>query len=190
MKENLTEVIAIYSGNIPANDFVEAAKLTGEKLKVIKDIPREVRFTVCSFGADGANYKKVCENLPVEKLSAKKLFSAESGCELALIDSAAGLIDAVGERYRGTPEHEIPGRIIFVIIAFGKDNASRKHTYDQLREVIGHQSGVYGWEFYLITDTPFVAEKLGFAADRTIFAASDTQGAFPRALGELCEILL
>jgi hypothetical protein len=45
------------------------------------------------------------------------------------------------------PEGERPGKVIFVIVTHGLENASRTYTREQVFERIRHQTEVYGWEF-------------------------------------------
>ncbi|MDR0222404.1 MAG: hypothetical protein LBI38_02570 [Oscillospiraceae bacterium] len=190
MKENLVEIVALYSDNIPVADFTETAKFAGGKLDFFKNASKEIRFTICAFGSGGAKYKKVCENTPAGELAPEKLFSVENSYKVAMIDSAVKLAEELGARYRDTPPEEIPGEIVFVIVVFGKDNASKKHTYKELREVIEHQTAVYGWRFYIVTDTPSIAEKLGFPDGDAVFAPTDTEGFFPQVINEICDKII
>jgi len=184
MKDNLTEVVALYSDNIPEEAFTAMAKAIKENFKTLKNPEKEIRFTVASFGK-GDGYKKLCENTPVDKLKPDKLFIYEKDSfKISLIDSATALIDDLGERYRNTQLEDLPGRIIFVIISFGKDNASKKHTYEDLKWVVAHQSGIYKWEFYVVSDTETIAEKLEIPPENAVIA-SDGDESLTEAMEKL-----
>jgi len=190
MKDNLTEIVALYSDNIPVEGFFGTVKVINGELEKLKNSGKDLRFTVASFGKyDG--YKKMCENLPAEKLEPEKILAlnAES-FKIALLDSATALIDDTGARYAKTPEEEIPSRIVFVIFVFGKDNASKKHTYEDLKWVIAHQSGIYKWEFFIVTDTPSIAEKLEIPDENVVIASTDTDDFLPEAVEKLIRLIV
>jgi len=65
----------------------------------------------------------------------------------ALLDAIGRTIDELGARLAATPEGERPGKVIFVIVTDGLENASRTYTREQVFERIRHQTDVYGWEF-------------------------------------------
>jgi len=98
----------------------------------------------------------------------KIISSVQTGYEITLIDSAVNFADETGVRYCNTPAEEIPERIIFVMTLLGKDNASKSYTYDKLREIIEHQSYVYKWEFFMVTDEPSNAEAIGIGEQNLI----------------------
>jgi hypothetical protein len=185
MRDNLTEIIALYSDKIPESEFkgvVTAIKAEAEPLQTAGE---EFRFTVASFGTNGANYKKLCENASDCRIAEKKFPCGKKSYQVALVDSATLLAQEAGVRYCGTPEIEIPSRIVFVMIVFGKDNASKKYTYDSLREVVEHQSYVYKWEFFMITDDSSNAERLAIPEDNVVLTTTDTKGYFCESVKEL-----
>ena len=65
----------------------------------------------------------------------------------ALLDAIGRTIDELGARLAAMPAAERPGKVIFVIITDGLEDASREHTREQVFQRIRHQSDVYGWEF-------------------------------------------
>ena len=47
-----------------------------------------------------------------------------------------------------------PANVIVVIVTDGEENASKKHTLEEVRDMIQHQQDVYGWKFiFLGADT-------------------------------------
>jgi hypothetical protein len=65
----------------------------------------------------------------------------------ALLDAIGRTIDELGARLAAMPAADRPGKVIFVIITDGLENASREYTREQVFQRIRHQSDVYGWEF-------------------------------------------
>lgn len=110
----------------------------------------------------------------------------ETGYEVTLVDSGVGAADSTGLRYSNTPAEEIPGRIVFVMTVLGRDNASKANTYDRLREIVEHQSYVYKWEFFILTDEPFNAQTLSIPEANTI---TISDGEIIPAIEELMERL-
>lgn len=71
------------------------------------------------------------------------------GCT-ALLDAVGNAINTVGQRLSETPEHERPGKVIFVITTDGKENASCEFTKTKIKEMIELQQNVYSWTFMFL----------------------------------------
>ncbi|MCM1417990.1 MAG: hypothetical protein NC084_05675 [Bacteroides sp.] len=127
------------------------------------------------------------ENKPIAKIAAKDYrFETGNGQgECRMLDAVAQLMDDVGARLSATPEEERPSRVIVTISVFGRDNASKKCTYDRLAEMIAHQRDVYKWKFFLMTDFTINMEKLGIAPDDTIVLHKDDPDLFKTGYEEL-----
>jgi len=65
----------------------------------------------------------------------------------ALLDAIGRTILAVGERLTNTPEPERPGKVIFLIITDGQENASKGFSRDQIKNMIREQTDKYSWLF-------------------------------------------
>ena len=65
----------------------------------------------------------------------------------ALLAAIGRTIDELGARLAAMSAGERPGKVIFVIVTDGLENASRTYTREQVFERIRHQADVYGWEF-------------------------------------------
>jgi uncharacterized protein YegL len=90
-------------------------------------------------------------------------------------------IDALGERLASTPESRRPGKIVFIIMTDGLENASsRQYTKELLAEKIKHQESKYGWNFLFLgkdIDAEVEGAKAGFKS-----ATTASTGSFERAL--------
>jgi len=64
-----------------------------------------------------------------------------------LLDAVGQTIEATGERLAGMPEPERPGRVLFVIITDGLENASRQFTKAQVTRLVEQQRRQYSWQF-------------------------------------------
>ena len=182
MKTNLTEIIVLYGDNIPQKEFAGTDQTIRKALQPLKESGVELRFTVAAFGA---GYSKFCENAFDCTVAAKNHAPGGDGYGNAPVDAAVLLAREIGVRYCGTPEVEIPGRIVFVMAVLGKDNASKQFTYEHLKEVVEHQSYVYKWEFFMLTDEPANVEKLSIQEDNAVIVSCDADGYFQPAIERL-----
>jgi len=79
-----------------------------------------------------------------------------------LLDAVGRTIGRTGERLAAQAEPHRPGRVLFVIITDGMENASREFSRAQVRELIDRQRTVYRWEFiYLGANVDAFAEAGG-----------------------------
>lgn len=182
MNDHLHELVFILDQSASIKDHLETATKNLKKLiSDQKKLPVQTNVTANVFGSD---YVTVCDGLPIEKVKlTQKLFPTSGVCPL--IDSAVRAIDDVGVRLSNTTEDDRPSRVIVVIVTFNRDNASKKHTFEELAEIIRHQTEVYKWQFFLITDFSINMEKLGISEDHTIILKKDQQDAFKNAYKEL-----
>lgn len=101
----------------------------------------------------------------------------------ALLDSLGRMVVTAGERLAALPEDQRPGSVIVGVMTDGYENASQDWTYARIKELIEHQTRVYGWQFmYLGADQDAIEEgaKMGFArADSLAYA----RGKADKAMG-------
>ena len=86
-----------------------------------------------------------------------------------LLDALGQTIVATGARLRAMPESDRPGRVIFVAITDGLENASHEYNLDRIREMIQHQESVYKWDFVYLganVDAFAESEAMGFASHK------------------------
>ena len=93
-----------------------------------------------------------------------------------LLDAVGRTITRTGERLAALSESERPGRVLFLIITDGIENASREFSKAQIRELIERQRRVYQWDFiYLGANVDAFAEAGGMgigAAHAAAFRAT------------------
>lgn len=68
----------------------------------------------------------------------------------ALLDAMGSAIDRTGTRLLLMREPDRPGKVVFVVITDGIENASRKYRADLVNQMIAHQRSKYGWEFVFL----------------------------------------
>lgn len=88
-----------------------------------------------------------------------------------LLDTIAGTIIRTGKALAAMPEALRPGKVLFVIITDGEENASRIYNHQRVMEMIQHQSIVYKWEFMYLganQDAIQVGATFGISATRSM----------------------
>ena len=100
------------------------------------------------------------------------------GCT-ALLDAVGGAIHHIGNVHKYAREEDRPERTMFVITTDGLENASRRYTYDKVKEMIQRQKEKYGWEFLFLganIDAAKEAARFGIDADRAANYHADHTG--------------
>lgn len=134
----------------------------------------------------GSEYRTVYDNLPINKYKPPKETIPFNG-ECPMIDSTEKAVFDLGERLNRTYEGCRPCKVIVVIVTFGRDNASKKHTYAELAEIIKRQTEVYKWSFFLLTDFSINMEKMNICEENTVIVKKSEPNAFEKAFAELNE---
>ncbi len=100
------------------------------------------------------------------------------GCT-ALIDAIGGAIHHIGNIHKYAREEDIPEHTVFVITTDGMENASRRYTSRQVKEMVERQKSKYGWEFIFLganIDAVETAKSFGIDANRAVNYHSDSKG--------------
>ena len=100
------------------------------------------------------------------------------GCT-ALLDAVGGAIHHIGNIYKYARPEDVPEHPLFVIPPDGMENASRRYSVRQVKEMIQRQKEKYGWEFLFLganIDAVETAGSLGIAPDRAVNYHCDSEG--------------
>lgn len=102
------------------------------------------------------------------------------------VRGATALLDAVGRTImktvnaqKQTMEGYRAGKVLFVIITDGMENASRKYSYGKISSMIRREKEKYGWEFLFLganIDAAAEAKRFGIGADRAANFHADRKG--------------
>ena len=88
----------------------------------------------------------------------------------ALLDAVGSTIQHIARIHKyAHPDHK-PENTLFVIITDGMENASRKFTYEKVKQLITHEQDKYGWEFLFLganIDVAAEGARLGIPEGRT-----------------------
>lgn len=97
----------------------------------------------------------------------------------ALVDSFHRMIVEVGESLAARSEDERPGKVVFVTLTDGYENASREVSNEQLKTLIQDQESTYSWEFIFLganIDAVSVGGSYGIKAGNAITYGATKHG--------------
>ena len=192
MKKNLTELVFILdrSGSMAGleQDTIGGFNAMIEKQK--REAGEAYVSTVLFDSACEVIHDRV--NLgSVPKLTEKEYYVR--GCT-ALLDAVGGAIHHIGNVHKYAREEDRPEKTLFVITTDGMENASRRYSYEKVREMIKRQKEKYGWEFLFLganIDAAREAARFGITQDRAANYHADAMGTavIYEAMGEaVCNV--
>ena len=100
------------------------------------------------------------------------------GCT-ALLDALGGAIRHIVNIHRYARPEDVPAHTTFVIMTDGLENASRRYSSAEVKEMIRHEKEKYGWEFLFLAaniDAVETAGRMGIDADRAVNYHADSRG--------------
>ncbi len=178
MKENLTEIVAILDRSWSMTAIVDDTiggfnTFVAEQRKA----PGDAVLTLAQFDD---KYEVVYAAKPLAEVPPLQLIPRGS---TALFDAVGRTIASVGQRLAQTPEADRPGKVLFLIMTDGHENASKEFTADDVAKMIRHQTEAYFWGFIFLganQDAVLTARSIGIAP-----ASSITYGANPKGTSDV-----
>ena len=177
MKKNLTELVFILdrSGSMAGleDDTIGGfnSMLAKQKDEAGEAVVSTVLFdNKCEVIHDRVDIQRI------EPMTRKEYYVR--GCT-ALLDAIGGAIHHIGNVHKYAREEDRPEKTLFVITTDGMENASRRYSYEKVREMITRQKEKYGWEFLFLganIDAAKEAARFGIDADRAANYHADTKG--------------
>ena len=100
------------------------------------------------------------------------------GCT-ALLDAIGGAIKHIGNIHKYARAEDVPANTMFVITTDGMENASKKYTGSEIKQMIKRQKEKYGWEFIFLganIDAVETAKNFGIDEQRAVNYHADSKG--------------
>lgn len=177
MRKGLTEVVFILdrSGSMSG---LEADTIGGFNSMIAKQQKEEGEAYISTVLFDDTCevlYDRVPVN-KVEPMNDNQYYVR--GCT-ALLDAIGGAIHHIGNVHKYAREEDRPEKTLFIITTDGMENASRKYSYEKVKEMVERQKEKYGWEFLFLganIDAIDVAGKFGIDSNRALNYVSDHKG--------------
>ena len=177
MKKNLTELVFILdrSGSMSG---LEADTIGGfnAMLEKQKAEPGEAFVSTVLFDHETEVIHDRLDIQKIEPMTRNEYYVR--GCT-ALLDAVGGAIHHIGNVHKYAREEDRPEKTLFVITTDGMENASRKYSYEKVREMIQRQKEKYGWEFIFLganIDAAKEAARFGIGAEYAADYHADSQG--------------
>ena len=177
MKKNLTEIVFILdrSGSMAGleKDTIGGFNAMIEKQKAEKG---EAYISTVLFDNESVVIHDRISLDRIPKLTEKEYYVR--GCT-ALLDAVGGAIHHIANVHKYAREEDRPEKTLFVITTDGMENASRRYTYDKVKQMITRQKEMFGWEFLFLganIDAAREAARFGIGADRAANYHADHQG--------------
>jgi hypothetical protein len=190
MKIGLTEIIILHDNNAPVENFEEIASKYGKAFfNTLKKSQGEGEIRV-TLGAFGEKHKFFTDDTPVAAVRPSMKHFANGNGMRNIFDSVANAMSEKGKVYNAADESEHPENVIVVLATFGRDNASKNFTYNQIAEMVAHQSDIYKWNFISITAEPLIPEQLGIPSENIIRIDKEDEDFWSKALSECASLIL
>ncbi len=177
MKKNLTELIFILdrSGSMRG---LEADTIGGFNSMIEKQKKEAGSALVSTILFDNSS-EVLHDRVDVKDIA---LLTSEDyyvrGCT-ALLDAIGGAIRHIGNIHKYARAEDVPEHTLFVITTDGMENASRRYSSDQVKQMIERQKTKYGWEFLFLganIDAVETARNFGISEDHAVNYHSDKKG--------------
>lgn len=100
-------------------------------------------------------------------------------CFQIKLDALGGAIHHIANVHRYAREEDRPEKTLFIITTDGMENASRRYSYEKVKQMVEKEKEKYGWEFLFLganIDAVSVAGRFGIGADRAIDYECDEEG--------------
>ena len=176
MKKNLTELVFVVdrSGSMAGleDDTVGGLNATLQKNR---EIDGECIVSIVLFDT---NSTVLVDRCPIEKVHNLTRKQYQPGGCTALLDAVGDAVHYIDKVQRILPDEYRAENVIFTIITDGQENASRRHSYRQVkRQIEAHQE--QGWEFLFLganIDAAAEAGRMGIRLDHATQYMSDDIG--------------
>ncbi len=112
-----------------------------------KKVPGMGKITLVRFDDQ---YESVFRDLPLASAPDLTTATFVPRGSTALLDAIGRTIIETGARLSAMAEADRPGKVVFVILTDGMENASRTFTLAKINEMIALQRDVYKWQFIFL----------------------------------------
>ena len=177
MKKNLTEIVFILdrSGSMSG---LERDTIGGYNSMLAKQRKEKGEAFISTVLFDGT-CEVLHDRVPIGRISdiTERDYYVR-GCT-ALLDAVGGAIHHIGNVHKYARAEDRPERTLFIITTDGMENASRRYSYERVKEMIEHQKTHYGWEFIFLganIDAAAVGARMGIDADHSVEFTNDGIG--------------
>jgi hypothetical protein len=141
-----------------------------------KATPGSATVTLCQFDN---HYEVVYSAKPIADVPELTKETLVPRGSTALLDAIGRTINSTGDALSAMPEADRPGKVLFIIITDGQENASKEFSREKVFDMISHQKSTYSWEFiFLAANQDAIASgaTIGIGATNSMSFAANAQG--------------
>ena len=177
MKKNLTELVFVLdrSGSMSG---LEADTIGGFNAMIDRQKKLEGEVLVSTILFNGASEvlhdrERLCGIRPLTERE-----YVVGGCT-ALLDALGGAIHHIANVHKYARREDIPEHTLFVVTTDGMENASRRYSADEVKQMVERQKSRCDWEFLFLganIDAVETAGRFGIGRDRAANYRCDSAG--------------
>ena len=176
MRNDLTELVLILdcSGSMAG---LESDTIGGfnSVLERNKALPGDAVITTVLFNHEA---RLLHDRQPIQSVPPITAEDYSVGGSTALLDAMGEAIEKIDNAHKHIAEDYRPGKVQFVIVTDGLENASRRWRLPEIRRLVDARRE-RGWDFLFLganMDAIATAESLGIHQDRAVTAMADKAG--------------
>ena len=177
MNTNLTHILFILDRSGSMSSMAGAAiEGFNRLLEEQRAEPGDARLTLVLFDD---LYEVPCDDIPLAEVVPLDRETYVPRGSTALLDAICRGVDELGAKLAATPEEQRPGTVITAILTDGEENASTRHTWQDVQQRIRHQTDAYQWQFLFLganQDAIATAALAGIAAHNASTFVADHAG--------------
>ena len=148
MKNNITELVFILdrSGSMSG---LESDTIGGFNAMIDKQKKEDGTAYVTTVLFD-TRFDRIHDRLPLEEVPVLTEKDYVPGGCTALLDAIGDTVRHIAGIHKYAREEDRPEKTIFIITTDGLENASRRYSLEQVKQLIEHEQEKYGWEFLFL----------------------------------------
>ena len=172
MRKNLTEIVFILDQSGSMSDL--ASDTIGGFNSLIEKQKQEDGEALVSTVLFNNRSCVIHDRVPIEKVEKLTCRDYVPNGSTALLDAVGDAIGHIGNVHKYARSEDVPEKTLFVITTDGMENASRRHTLEDVKRKIERQREKYGWEFIFLganIDAAQTASSMGISDEKLLFSA-------------------
>ena len=143
-----------------------------------KGVPGECLLTLVQFDSQDP-FEVIWRGVPVKDATPLTRNTYVPRAATPLLDAIGRGINDTGKRLGELSEADRPGKVIFVVITDGLENASREFKRATIKEMVERQRDIYKWEFVFLganMDAVKEGAEMGVPGASSMTTAPDSAG--------------
>lgn len=177
MRKNLTEIVFILDQSGSMSDL--ASDTIGGFNSLIEKQKQEDGEALVSTVLFNNRSCVIHDRVPIEKVEKLTCRDYVPNGSTALLDAVGDAIGHIGNVHKYARSEDVPEKTLFVITTDGMENASRRHTLEDVKRKIERQREKYGWEFIFLganIDAAQTASSMGISDEQAVNYVPDKTG--------------